>query len=220
MPTPSFNTMRTHMVQSQLVPNQVSDHRLIKAFSNTPRELFVPKDLANLAYSDSPLKIAPDHFLLDPMTLGRMIQGMNITLEDIVLVVAWDRGYTAAIVTQLAGAVFVLESSEAHAQQTLSLLPQAGASIASVITGNPTDGYPVHAPYNAILIAGMVDEIPLSVLDQLNEAGRLGVIKRSHPILGEICIMQRFGKVFGEQIVCEAQAPMFPGFAQKPQFHF
>ena len=56
--TASAETRRDAMVARQIAARGIRDARLLAAMRTVPRELFVPADLAEFAYSDTPLPIA------------------------------------------------------------------------------------------------------------------------------------------------------------------
>ena len=52
-----FEVARSHMIESQLRPNKVTDHRVLNAFASIRRELFVPEHLRSVAYMDENLPL-------------------------------------------------------------------------------------------------------------------------------------------------------------------
>ena len=54
----SFEVARKAMIDSQIRPNKVIDERVVAAFAQTPRELFVPKALRDVAYVDEDISLA------------------------------------------------------------------------------------------------------------------------------------------------------------------
>ena len=50
-----FVTLRKAMVDSQIRPNKVIDDQVIEAFSTVPRELFVNRQMQEMAYNDEDL---------------------------------------------------------------------------------------------------------------------------------------------------------------------
>src|SRR5690606_3859360 len=52
-----FATARRNMIEGQLRPNGVTDARVLRAFSDTPRELFVPASKRPVAYIDEDIEV-------------------------------------------------------------------------------------------------------------------------------------------------------------------
>ena len=90
---------RKNMVESQIRPSDVTDRRITAAMTVIPREAFLPAKLADLAYSDESLMIAPGREVLAPRVLAKLIQLAEIEEADNVLVIG-QAGYGAALVSQ------------------------------------------------------------------------------------------------------------------------
>ena len=99
----NFEILRQRMVDSQIRVNDVTDHRVIRAFGQTPRELFVPSGQKPFAYGDRDIPINAERFLLSPMVLAKVIQALQVESTNVVLDIACGSGYSAAILAQLAG---------------------------------------------------------------------------------------------------------------------
>ena len=114
-----FDTVaaRRLMVEGQVRTADVTDAALLDAMLAVPRERFLPPALAQLAYLDGDIQIAPGRALLKPMVLAKLIQAANITAGDRVLDLGCGTGYSAAVLTRLAGTVVALEEDVGLARQ-------------------------------------------------------------------------------------------------------
>ena len=106
---------RKNMVESQVRPSDVTDRRITSAMQDIARETFVPPGLADVAYMDDPLTVAPGRTLLAPRTFARLLQLADVQDVDKVLIVGALHGYSAAIISRLAGKVVALEADAADA---------------------------------------------------------------------------------------------------------
>src|ERR1019366_10563128 len=61
---PDLETRRARMVDGQLAPRGITDPRVLDAFRHVPREAFVPEELAEFAYDDTPLRTADGQTVL------------------------------------------------------------------------------------------------------------------------------------------------------------
>jgi len=214
-----FATARFNMVEGQVRPNKVTDMALLTAMLNVPRERFVPEAQRSLAYIDNDVQIGRGRALLGPMVFGRLLQEVGVQPGDVVLDVGCATGYSTAILARLARAVVGLESDAELAQQASANLVALGVDNAAIMTGPLAEGYAKQAPYDVIVIAGAVAEVPDALTAQLAEGGRLITVVRSQG-LGKATLIQRTGGVLGARIVFDASAAMLPGFEEKPQFVF
>ena len=69
-----FVTLRKAMVDSQIRPNKVIDNQVIEAFSTVPRELFVNRQMQEMAYIDEDIQLSGGRFIIEAMVMARMIQ--------------------------------------------------------------------------------------------------------------------------------------------------
>jgi protein-L-isoaspartate(D-aspartate) O-methyltransferase len=171
-----FAQARRMMVDSQLRTFDVNDIPLLDAMDDIPRERFVPPGRENLAYIDRDILVSEGRerrCMLAPMVLARMIQALGIEPGMRVLDVACGRGYSAAVLARLGATVTALEASEELAATARQSLSAAGVDRVRVVSGHLSQGYPPHAPYDAVLINGAVEVRPEALLQQLAESGRL-----------------------------------------------
>jgi protein-L-isoaspartate(D-aspartate) O-methyltransferase len=80
-----FATRRMTMVDTQVRPSDVTKFPIIDAMLRTPREYFVPEALVETAYVGENVGIADGRVLLDPRTLAKMLDALEVTRADLVL---------------------------------------------------------------------------------------------------------------------------------------
>jgi protein-L-isoaspartate(D-aspartate) O-methyltransferase len=165
---------RHWMVEKQLRRRGIRDVRVLRAMENIPRELFVPEDYALNAYEDTPIGIGFDQTISQPYMTALMCEVLSLTGTERVLDVGTGSGYHAAVLSQLAGAVFSIELIPELAETARRNLARAGLlDRVRVITGDGSKGYPPAAPYDAISVAAGAPETPPALLAQLHDPGRL-----------------------------------------------
>ena len=189
-----------------------------------PREAFVPTGRESLAYSDAATLVsegadtAEPRAMLAPMVLARLIQSLAITPGTRVLDVACGLGYGSAVMAALGGEVTALENSDALAAEAHRRL--AGRDgILAVKSGPLAEGAPDRAPFDAILVNGLVEIRPAALLGQLGEGGRLACLQRIGG--GSRAVLYvRAGDSAGHRVLFDAQAPALGDFRQMPAFAF
>jgi protein-L-isoaspartate(D-aspartate) O-methyltransferase len=208
----NFAAQRTHMVQSQLLPNAVTDPRLLAAMGAVPREVFVPEPLRGVAYADRPIPVAASRMLLDPMTLARLIQLAEIAESERALLIGVATGYSAAVVARLVREVVAIEENADLAATAREALASLGVVNASVRAGQHAQGLPASGPYDAIVIEGRVPAVSDARTAQLAERGRLAAIIGENATAKATVFLRSDGTI-GSRAVHDAPAPPLPGFA-------
>ena len=212
-----FAARRTMMVDTQVRPSDVTKFPIIDAMLSVPRELFVPREQAEAAYISENVPIAPGRVVLEPRTLGKLLDAINIEGNELVLDIGAGYGYSSALVARMAEAVIAVEEDETLAAEAQSILSDQGADNVVVHTGPLTDGAVQHGPYDAILIQGGVEQVPQGLLDQLKEGGRIGCVFME----GALGVARIGYKIDGDitwRFAFTASAPVLPGFAKEVAF--
>ena len=212
-----YPAARQHMVESQIRPNRVTDSRIISAMGEIPRETFVPKPLLGVAYVDEVLALGNGRQLLAPMVLARLLQTAEIQSGDVVLDVGCGSGYSAAVLARLASIVVALECDPELAAIAARNVAELEIDNVAVVEGPLGDGWAKQGPYDVIVFDGAVNDVPLAVLDQLAEGGRLVAVMAGNGI-GKATLVTRFGATLSRRQVFDAAAPCLPGFAAEPTF--
>ncbi|HEX3555857.1 MAG TPA: protein-L-isoaspartate(D-aspartate) O-methyltransferase [Thermoanaerobaculia bacterium] len=181
MATLDFQALRHQMVDRQIAGRGVRDRRVLEAMRTVPREAFVPENLAELAYDDSPLPIAEEQTISQPYVVALMAEALEIGPGDKVLEIGAGSGYAAAVLSRLAGEVYAVERHESLAREAGERLARLGYMNVQVLHGDGTLGWAEHAPYDAIVVAAGGPEVPQALLDQLAIGGRLMIPIGSDP---------------------------------------
>src|ERR1700751_5695564 len=167
-----FKVARSHMLESQLRPNKVTDDRVLNAFASIRRELFVPEHLRPVAYIDEDLPLGGGRYLMEPMVAARLLQEAAITRTDAVLIVAVGTGYETALIATLARSVLALEEDPELARHARAALAEHAIAPVSVVEGPLHEGYRPRAPYDVILFGGAGVGMRQDINAQLAEGGR------------------------------------------------
>jgi protein-L-isoaspartate(D-aspartate) O-methyltransferase len=215
-----FAAARRMMVDGQVRTSDVTDLRIIAAMLEVPRERFVAPAQAELAYLDLDVPAgegASHRRLLKPMVVAKMLQAAALRESDRVLDIGCATGYSSALLSRLAGSVVALEEDAALARFAERALGEAAAANVTVVRGPLTAGWPSGGPYDAILLNGMVEQLPQALRAQLKEGGRLIAIRGTNPPGRATLYRSAVGEGWP---LFDAAAPALPGFAKPPSFVF
>lgn len=210
---------RRAMVDSQLRPNDVIDPALVAALRDIPREPFLPEALKASAYVDRALPMGSGRALNPVLTTARLIADVRVSAGQSVLLVGGGTGYAAAILARMGIRVTSVESDT----DLLSLAREALAETSELILieGPLADGAPNGAPYDALIIDGAVESLPVSLLAQLKSGARIACGLTD----GAVTRLARAVAIGGEQAVralpfADLECVRLPGFAPPPRFTF
>ncbi|MFC3323727.1 protein-L-isoaspartate O-methyltransferase family protein [Mesorhizobium cantuariense] len=218
-----FSELRVKMVDGQVRTTDVTSAPLLDAMLVVPREVFVGAAQRDLAYIDEDIRIAVGadgaRYLMEASPLAKLIQLAEINPTDSALDVGCGTGYASAILSRLAGSVVALESDSELAETARSTLSSLGCGNVTVVQGALPHGHAAKAPYDVIFVGGSVAEVPVTLLDQLAEGGRLVAVEGQGNSGVARLFFKAGGVVTGRRAFNAAIKPL-PGFERIRVFEF
>jgi protein-L-isoaspartate(D-aspartate) O-methyltransferase len=161
------------MVEQQLGGAGIRDPRVLGAMRRVPRHRFVPPAEVPAAYDDTPLPIGFEQTISQPYIVAFMTQAAEVAPGDTVLEIGTGSGYQAAVLAELAGAVYSIEIVPQLAARARATLAALGYANVHLRAGDGYRGWPEHAPYDAIVVTAAPDHVPPALVAQLAPGGRL-----------------------------------------------
>ncbi len=164
---------RQRMVDEQLVRRGIKDERVLSCMRRIERHRFAPEPHVRNAYADSPIPIGLEQTMSQPFIVAVMTKALDLAGDERVLEIGTGSGYQTAILAELAAEVFSVEVLEELSDRARRLLDELGYRNVHFRVGDGQEGWPEHAPYDAILAAAAPRSIPPPLRAQLAEGGRL-----------------------------------------------
>ncbi len=212
-----FATRRQMMVDTQIRPSDVTKFPIIDAMLTVQREAFLPDVSQEAAYAGENVELGNGRVMLEPRTLAKMLDALNISGDELVLDIGCGYGYSSAVAARMAQAVVAVEEDEDLAEEAQSMLSASGADNVIVHQGPLANGAAEHGPYDVILLQGGVGELPEAIEDQLKDGGRIACLFVEDS-LGTVRIGYNSGGVLTWRFDFNAGAPILPGFEKKAAF--
>lgn len=145
--------------------------------SHVPREQFLPENLIESAYVDTPLPIGQGQTISAPHMVAIMVEQLGLEPGQRVLEVGAGSGYHAAVCAEVVGPeghVYTVERITQLAAFAEENLRRTGyADTVTVVLADGSRGYPEKAPYDRIFVAAGAPDIPKPLEEQLADGGRL-----------------------------------------------
>lgn len=163
---------RDRMIEEQLRARRIKDERVLEAMATVPREEFIVERYHDQAYADHPLPIPLGQTISQPYIVARMLEAAQVKQGSKVLEVGTGTGYEAAVIAQMGAQIFTMERHAELAALARLTLAALHYDI-TVITDDGSEGLPKEAPFDAIVVAAAVPDLPMALFEQLAEGGRL-----------------------------------------------
>ncbi len=161
------------MVRDHVAARGVRDPAVLQAMLAVPREAFLPPELEEFAYEDTPLPIAEGQTVSQPYIVALMTAALRLSPQERVLEIGTGSGYAAAVLSRIAREVYTIERHAELAEVAARRLEELGFRNVHVKAGDGTLGWAEHAPYDAIVVTAGGPDVPRALFDQLAAGGRL-----------------------------------------------
>ena len=215
-----FQAMRRTMVDTQIRVNDVTEFDIIDAFLTVPRELFVPRSAVGIAYSEIEIETSDQRALWTPRDFSKLLKAAEPKPSDLALFVGAGAGYEASVVSQVVDTVIALEEDTALVEQMTERFGEIGLDSIVAVEGEMSAGLADQAPFDVIIIGGMVETVPDIWLQQLSDGGRLAVVVQVDRDLGKARIYTKSDQTIGYRDVFDCRPPKFAAFNKAPAFEF
>lgn len=168
-----YERLREAMVDQQIARRDIDDPRVIAAMREVPRHLFMPEEMRDRAYIDSPAPIGHGQTISQPFIVASMTEQLQIDSGDKVLEIGTGSGYQAAVLAEIGVELYTIEVVCDLAESARKALEAAGYEDVVVKCGNGYKGWPEHAPFDKIIVTAAPPEVPQALVEQLAKGGRM-----------------------------------------------
>ena len=168
-----YAVARQRMVAEQLVRRGISYPSVLQAMAKVHRHLFVEEAFWGRAYGDYSLPIGEQQTISQPFMVALMTEALELKENQRVLEIGTGSGYQTAILAELGVKVYSIERNRTLALRARHRLESLGYCHAWIRVGDGSVGWKEKAPFDAIIVSAGAPQIPMSLIEQLAENGRL-----------------------------------------------
>lgn len=164
---------RYSMLHEQLQRRGIRDERVLAAMKQVPRERFIARSLAGLAYADRALPIECGQTISQPYMVAIMTEALELTGRERVLEIGTGSGYQTAVLAELAEQVISIERHAELQHKAAEVLDQLEYKNVRFVVGDGTLGYASDEPYDRVLVTAGALHCPPALIEQLTDDGIL-----------------------------------------------
>ena len=211
----NFDVARTQMLGQQLRAWEVLDDRVLRAFAETPRENFVPREYRELAFADTEIPLGLRQTMLAPKVEGRVLQALQVEPIDEVLIVGTGSGYLAACLARLAKRVTSVDIFPEFATAAAPKLAACGIRNVQLQTADALS-LTHRGHFDAIAVTASVPTLDDHFVSMLRPQGRLFIVVGRGPAMeARLITLQPDGTTTTEGLFETVLAPLIN--AERPE---
>jgi len=214
------NTAHFNMLEQQVRPGDVLDHKVLGVLKQIKRADFVDESLSGIAYADIALPIGHGQKMLPPILHGRMLQALDIHNGENVLEVGTGSGYFTALLSILAQHVTTIEIIEELSLTAKNNIKAYGFDNITYCVGDASKTYPLSDRIDVIVLTAAFVVVPDDYLQNIKVGGRLLAIVGQEQNM-EVQLIQRVAeREWQSETILETVVPAVINAEPKPEFKF
>ena len=151
----------------------VLNKTLLNVMEGIPRNHFIRNSFNTYALEDISLPIECGQTTTQPSIIGLMVQALDVTRRCKILEIGTGSGYQTAILAKLGRRVYSIERFKELTNLARQAITELSVANTTIICGDGTQGLLEQAPFDRIILAASVEDIPNPLLKQLKKDGIL-----------------------------------------------
>jgi len=211
---------RFNMIEQQIRPCSVLDDTVLQTMASIPREVFAPEALASLAYADIEVPLDHGEAMMFPRIEGRMLQELEIGIDDECLEIGTGSGYVTACIANMAKHVDSVDIHEDFIQAAEKKLAMVNISNFTLETKNALTDLNPEKKYDAIAVTGSIPEYMPLFEQLLKPGGRLFVVVGTNAVAHAMKVERNEEGHFIRTSLFETELKLLEGLQKKSNFKF
>ena len=210
---------RFNMIEQQIRPWSVLDSTVLQTMGDIPRDVFAPEALTSMAYADIEIPLGHDEAMMFPRVEGRMLQELELDINDECLEVGTGSGFTAACMatmTKHVESIDIYDDFLISAEQKFKALNISNVSLENKDALNLGD---TGKQYDAIAVTGSLPEYSSHFEQLLKPNGRLFIIVGTGETMHAMKVLRK-ESLFVRETLFETKLKKLVGAEENIKFSF
>ncbi len=197
----------------RFIGREVLDSRVMEVMARVPRHEFVPTAQLHRAYANHPLPIGHGQTISQPYIVALMTDLLRLEPTHRALEVGTGSAYQAAVLAELAQAVYTIEIIEPLGHEARGRLGRLGYDNVEVRIGDGYYGWEEQAPFDAIVVTAAASHVPPPLVRQLKPGGRMVIPVGSRFMVQQLLLVEKGadGGIVSRQILPVRFVPLTGG---------
>ena len=210
---------RFNMIEQQVRPWSVLDTTVLQTMSDIPRDIFVPESLVSMAYADIEIPIGHDETMMFPRVEGRMLQELEIGIDDECLEIGTGSGFVTACMATMANHVDSIDIHDDFLESAAQKFEKVNISNIQLTNQDALSMENTSKQYDAIAVTSSLPEYTPIFEKLLKPNGRLFIIVGSNETMHALKIVRK-DAAFIRQSLFETKLKKMVGTKEITKFSF
>ena len=172
-----FNKTNDNLIV-ELMEKGILNNKILSSIKNVPREIFTEDNLKKHIYKNIALPVSCGQTISQPYVVAYMIDCLKLKKTDKVLEIGTGTGYQAAIISHLCQEIYTIEIFNKLFKQAKISIEKLKIKNIIYKLGNGVNGWGEKIFFDAIIVSAASEEIPLKLLQNLKNNGKLIIPKK------------------------------------------
>lgn len=159
----------------------ISNVAVLDAIGKIPRHFFLDNAFIDHAYEDKAFPIGEGQTISQPYTVAFQTELLNPKPGQKILEIGTGSGYQACVLVEMSVTLFTMEYNKALYNKTRKKLPAMGYQ-PIFKQGDGSLGWPLHAPFDGIIVTAGAPVVPNALKEQLKMGGKLIIPVGNHQV--------------------------------------
>ncbi len=210
---------RFNMIEQQIRPWSVLDKTVLQTMGDIPRDIFVPESLVSMAYADIEIPLGHDETMMFPRVEGRMLQELEIDIDDECLEVGTGSGFVTACMATMASHVDSIDIHDDFLESAARNLEKVNISNIQLSKQDALFIENTNKQYDAIAVTCSLPEYVPLFEQLLKPNGRLFIIVGSDETMHALKVVRK-DNAFIRQSLFETKLKKMVGAKEIAKFSF
>lgn len=210
---------RQKMIEQQVRAWDVLEPEVLDVLRKIPRENFVPRDFAALAFADTEIPIGHGESMMTPTVEGRLLQSLQLAGTEHVLEIGCGTGFVTACLAELGHHVTAVDIHEDFLKRAAENLADAGFDNVNLKHMNAMQELP-QGKFDAIAITGSIEVFDPRFVEALRIGGRMFVVVGQGPVMDARLVQRTGDSDWDSKSLFETDLRALVNGRRPPQFRF
>ncbi|SFV66233.1 Protein-L-isoaspartate O-methyltransferase [hydrothermal vent metagenome] len=213
-------TIRNNVIEQQVRPWGGLNYKANHALVGVPRELFVPDEYKEFAFSDMAIPLNDKYKMFSPKFEGRLLDAVAINDNENVLEIGTGSGYLTAVMSQLANSVTSIDIDKSFIDNAKKKFETMLIDNVNLLVEDASKTLSSDNFFDVVIVGCSVPKVTGRYFHLLKVGGRIFVVEGVGSVMSAKVITRKSSEEWETKTLFETQLEVMQGLELKENFKF